>query len=290
MVARRAGRLLGAVPAPGLVVCGVVGLQSGAALATRLGAEVDPAGVVTLRLCIAAVMLCVIWPPGLHWDRRTLATSMAAGTLLAAHHLSYYEAIERIPLGPATTIEFLGPFVISLAGARRRIDVLWSLLAVVGVALLGKGHLAGDWTGIGFAAMSAGCWAGYILVSARLAGRMRDGRGLAAAVTFGALLSIPYGVVQAGAQLVEPRVLLLACAIAVLSSVLPYSCYLEALRRLSPRVFGTLTSLEPAVAALIGLLVLHQHLAVQQYAGSAAVGAASMGATQTNSEARGRST
>ncbi|MFJ9855858.1 EamA family transporter [Streptomyces sp. NPDC101150] len=260
---------------------GVVGLQSGAALATRLYPTVGTAGVVTLRLCIAALALVTLWRPGLRWDRRTLGVVLGAGTLLAVHHLSYYEAVDRIPLGAATTLEFLGPFAVALVGSRRPADLLWACLAAMGVVVLGDAGMSLDAVGIGCAVLAGCCWGAYILVAKRLAGRIPDGRGLALAVTWGALVSLPYGIAKAGAALLDPGAIALATAVAVLSSVLPYSFHFEALRRMPPRVFGVLTSLEPAVGAVIGLLILGQHLLPLQWLGVAAVAAAAIGATRT---------
>lgn len=273
------GRALGKAPAPGLVCGGIVGLQGGAALSVRLYPAVGPAGVVMLRLVIAAVILGALWRP--RWRRQprgTLGLVIAAGTLLAVHHLAYYEAVGRIPLGAATTLEFLGPFAIALATSRRPADLVWSLLAATGVLLLGEGGLPISLPGIGLAALAGTCWAGYILVSARLARRVSGGGGLALAVAWGALLSLPYGVARGGSRLLDPGVLSLAAAVAVLSSVLPYSCNLEALRRIPPRVFGILTSLEPAAGAVAGLLLLGQRLGPVQCLGIAAVATASIGA------------
>ncbi|AJC60548.1 hypothetical protein GZL_08000 [Streptomyces sp. 769] len=258
----------------------MVGLQCGAALTTRLYPTVGPAGVVTLRLCIAAVVLTALWRPGLRGDRGTLGIAAAAGTLLAVHHLGYYEAVDRLPLGAATTMEFLGPFAIALFGSRRAADLLWAGLAAAGVVLLSNSGIPLNAAGLAFASLAGCCWGGYLLVGKRLAGRVPDGRGLALAVTWGSLLSLPYGIAQAGTRLLDPGTLALATAVAILSSVLPYTFHLEALRRLPPRVFGILTSLEPAVGALIGLLLLGQHLATPQWAGVLAVALASIGATR----------
>ncbi|WP_329393176.1 EamA family transporter [Streptomyces lydicus] len=260
---------------------GVLGLQCGAALATRLYPAVGPAGVVTLRLCLAAVILTVLWRPGLRADRPTLGIAATAGTLLAVHHLSFYEAVDRVPLGAATTMEFLGPFALALFGSRRAADLLWACLAAAGVVLLSHSGIPLDAVGLGFATLAGCCWGGYILVGARLAALVPDGRGLALAVTWGALLSLPYGIARAGARLLDPGTLAPAVVVAVLSSVLPYTCHLEALRRLPPRVFGVLTSLEPAVGALVGLLLLGQHLAAPQWAGVLAVAVAAVGAVRT---------
>lgn len=273
------------MPAPGLVMGGVLGLQGGAALTTRLYPAVGPAGVVTLRLCIAAVVLVSLWRPRIRGDRATLGIAAAAGTLLALHHLAYYEAVDRLPLGAATTLEFLGPFAIALCGSRRVPDLLWACLAAAGVVLLSRSGTALDGAGVACAIVAGCCWGGYILVGKRLAERFPDGRGLAVAVTWAALLSLPYGITQAGTRLLAPGTLALAAAVAVLSSVLPYTFHLEALRRLPPRVFGVLTSLEPAVGALLGLLLLGQHLAATQWVGVGAVALASVGATRTGEPA-----
>ncbi|MFF1404364.1 DMT family transporter [Streptomyces sp. NPDC058294] len=274
--------VLGRVPAPGLVLGGVCGIQFGAAFAPRIYPQVGAAGVVFLRLLIAGVLLCAVWRP----RRRTLSavrgagwTVAGAGALLAAHHLAFYEAVRHLPLGAVATIEFLGPFVIALAGSRRPADLLPACVAAGGVLLLGGGGVPLAPAGLALAAVAACCWAGYILVSARMAQRVRGGQGLALAVLGAALLSAPCGVAQAGAALLDPHVLWVAAVVAVASSVLPYSLNLEALRRVPPRVFGVLTSLEPAAGALFGLLILGQRLAWAQWLGIAAVACASVTAT-----------
>ncbi|QTZ95727.1 EamA family transporter [Streptomyces auratus] len=268
---------LNTVPAPVLVLGGVLGLQGGAALTTGLYPLVGPAGVVALRLVLAAVLLVALWRPGWRWDSRTWSLALGAGTLIAVHHLSYYEAVARVPLGAATTMEFIGPFALALAGSRRPADLLWAALAATGVVLLSRSGVPMNGAGLLFGLLAGGCWGGYILVGKRLAAHLPDGRGLALAVSWGALLSLPYGILQAGTRLLDPGTLAIAFAVAVLSSVLPYSFQMAALRRLPPGVFGVLTSLEPAVGALIGLSFLGQHLAPQQWTGVAAVALASVG-------------
>ncbi|WEO93536.1 EamA family transporter [Streptomyces sp. FXJ1.172] len=274
--------VVGKIPAPGLVLGGVCGVQFGAALAPRVYPQVGAAGVVLLRLLIAGVLLCLVWRPrrgtsGSVRDAR--GTVLGAGALLAGHHLAFYAAVERIPLGAVATIEFLGPFVIALAGSRRVGDLLPACLAAGGVLLLGGGGVPLNPGGLALAFAAACCWAGYILVSARMARRISGGQGLALAVLWAALLSAPYGIAHAGSALLSPHVLGVAVVVAVASSVLPYSLNLEALRRIPPRVFGVLTSLEPAVGALFGLLILGQHLARPQWLGIATVACASVTAT-----------
>ncbi|MFJ7078956.1 EamA family transporter [Streptomyces sp. NPDC098781] len=275
--------LAGKVPAPALVLTGVCGLQFGAALAPRVYPQAGAAGVVFLRLLIAGVILCALWrprPASLTAVKGTWKKVLAAGALLAGHHIAFFEAVSHIPLGIVATIEFLGPFVIALAGSRRPLDLMPACLAAAGVFLLGNtGSSSLPVAGLVLAAAAASCWAGYILVSARMATRLSGGHGLAAAIAFAALLSAPYGIAHAGTGLLDPHVLWVATVVAVVSSVLPYSLNLEAMRRIPPRVFGVLTSLEPAAGALFGLLILGQHLNWPQWLGIAAVATASALAT-----------
>lgn len=282
-------RVIEKVPAPGLVLGGVCGIQFGAAFAPRVYPQAGAAGVVFLRLLIAGVLLCSLWRPrgeALRAVKGSWGTVLAAGGLLATHHLTFYEAVDHIPLGAVATIEFLGPFVIALAGSRRVTDLLPGCLAAGGVVLLSGGGVPLEPAGLALAAVAAGCWAGYILVSSRMARRLSGGQGLALAVSFAALLSAPYGIAQAGSALLDPHVLGVAAVVAIASSVLPYSCNLEALRRIPPRVFGVLTSLEPAAGALFGLLVLGQHLAWPQWLGIASVAVASAIATMARTGER----
>jgi inner membrane transporter RhtA len=274
--------VVGKVPAPGLVLGGVCGIQFGAAFAPQVYPQAGAAGVVFLRLLIAVVLLCLLWRPqrqALDSVKGAWGTVIGAGALLAAHHLAFYEAVKYIPLGAVATIEFLGPFVIALAGSRRVVDLLPACLAAGGVLLLSGGGVPLDMGGLVLAAVAACCWAGYILVSSRMARRLSGGQGLALAVLWAALLSAPYGIAHAGSALLDPHVLWVAAVVAVASSVLPYSLNLEALRRIPPRVFGVLTSLEPAAGALFGLLILGQRLAWPQWLGIATVACASVAAT-----------
>ncbi len=275
---------------PLLVLLGIVSVQFGAALARQTFPVAGPAGVVTLRLVFGAAILLAIWLPRVRvrgqeggwravWARRrALPPVLAYGAVLAAMNLSFYEALARIPIGPAVTIEFLGPLAVAIAGSRRLADGLWAALAATGVTLLaGGGHLR--LAGTLFALVAAACWAAYILLAAAVGGQTSGGLALAIALCWGSLLTLPFGVAGAGGALLRPGVLLVGLAVALLSSVVPYSLELEALRKLPPRVFGVLMSLEPAVAALAGLLVLGQRLAVVGWVAIGCVVVASTGAS-----------
>jgi inner membrane transporter RhtA len=257
-----------------LVVAAVTSLQFGAGLAVTLFDELGPGGAAFLRLSIAAVILVALWRPSLRGDLRLAA---AFGVTLGVMNLCIYEAMDRIPMGIAVTIEFWGPLAVAVAASRRPLDLVWVALAAAGIVLLadpGGGSL--DAAGVAFAFVAGGLWAGYIVLSARVGRVHPGGSGLAIAMIFGALATLPFGV---GADLLEPELLAIGLVIAVASSVIPYSFELEALRRLPARVFGVLMSLEPAVAALAGLIVLGQALGADEWVAIALVVVASAGAT-----------
>lgn len=251
------------VPPQVLLLCSIGSVQFGAAFANRLFAQAGPGGVVFLRLALSAVMMCAAIRPSLRKrSRRALISVVAFGLILGTMNWSFYEALARLPIGVAVTIEFIGPLGVAIAGSRRPLDALWVVLAGGGVVLLAlRGEQHGiSVLGVLLALVAAACWAGYILVSKWVGSEWEQLQGLAVALCIGTLVVIPAGVVQGGAALGRPAVLGGGVAVAVLSSVLPYSLELIALRRLPAATFGLLMSLEPAVAALAGVLVLGQAL------------------------------
>ncbi|WP_245782591.1 EamA family transporter [Actinokineospora terrae] len=273
-------RMVGAAPPTVQVLAAIVSVQVGAALAKQLFATTGTAGTVTLRLVLAAVVLVALWRPSLRANRRAIPVIVAYGVVLGVMNLCFYAALDRIPLGIAVTVEFLGPLAVALAGSRRWLDGLWALLAASGVVLLA--NTGGDVSVVGLLlALAAGaCWAGYILLSAALGSRTTDGSGLALAAVVSGLLVAPFGFAGAGTALLAPGVLLAGLGVALMSSVIPYSLELKALRSIPPRVFGVLMSLEPAVAAVAGLLVLGEQLRPPQWIAIVCVVAASAGATR----------
>ena len=266
--------------AVGLVLAAATSLQVGAAFAVTLFDDLGPAGAAFLRLGFAAVVLWAIWRPRVRAHAPAdLRTAAAFGLALGLMNWSIYEAMDRIPLGVAVTIEFAGPLAVAVIGSRRPLDGLWIALAAAGILLLadpGGGSI--DALGVVFALMAAVCWMAYIYLSKRTGAAFPGGSGLALAMAVGALVVLPAGVIQAEGALAEPGLLGSALVVALASSVLPYSLELEALRRLPAAVFGVLMSLEPAVAALAGFAVLGQDLGARELVAIAMVVVASAGA------------
>jgi inner membrane transporter RhtA len=265
-----------------LVFAAIATLQVGAAFAVTLFDELGPAGAALLRLGIAALALLAWWWPRLRGHARAdLAVIAVFGLALGTMNLAIYEAMDRIPIGVAVTIEFAGPLGLAVALSRRALDLLWVALAAAGILLLTNpfGASGLDAAGVGFALLAAAAWALYIPISARTGRLFPGGGGLALAMAFGALLVAPAGIAQGGERLLEPALLAAGAAVALASSVIPYSLELESLRRIPARVFGVLMSLEPAVAALAGFVVLGQALGALDLFAIALVVAAGAGVT-----------
>ncbi|WP_455351104.1 EamA family transporter [Streptomyces sp. SYSU K217416] len=266
-----------------LVVAAGVSVQFGAAIAVLLMPRAGAAGVVALRLAAAALVLLVVCRPKLRGHSRSdWGTVFAFGVAMAGMNGLFYQAVDRIPLGAAVTLEVLGPLALSVIVSRRLLNLLWAGLALAGVALLGAGGFGGlDPVGAAFALGAGVMWAAYIVFSARTGRRFPQADGLALAMVVAAVLSLPIGIADAGGKLLVPGTLALGLAVAVLSSVLPYTLELLALRRLPAPTFAVLMSLEPAIAASAGFLILHQALALIDALAIALVIAASMGAVRS---------
>ncbi|MEU9418881.1 EamA family transporter [Streptomyces sp. NPDC051000] len=269
-----------------LVVSAGVSVQFGAALAVMIMPRAGAAGVVTLRLAAAALVLLVLCRPKVRgYKRADWTTVLWFGVTMAGMNGLFYQAIDRIPLGPAVTLEVLGPLALSVVVSRRLVNVLWAGLALAGVVLL-AGHGGGGFGGLdplgaAFALGAGGMWAAYIVFSARTGRRFPQADGLALAMAVAAVLCLPLGIVEAGSDLLVPSTLALGLGVAVMSSVLPYTLELLALRKLPAPTFAILMSLEPAIAATAGFLVLHQALSALDALAIALVIAASMGAVRS---------
>jgi inner membrane transporter RhtA len=296
--------LWGAVPPSVLVVTGIFSVQLGAGLAARLFTQVPPAAVTGLRLWTSAVVMVAFGVRPLRnvvsglvrrraW--RDAAVAAGFGVTLAVMNFSIYQSFARIPLGIAVTVEFLGPLGVAVASSRRLLDAAWVGLAGTGVALLARGHLAASHTGsaghgatssgqvaagLAFALLAGLAWAAYILLSRATGQRIPGSTGLAIAMVVAAIVITPVGVAAGRAALLRPDVLLTGLAIGLLSSIVPYSLELEALRRIPARVFGIWMSLEPAAAALVGLVILGQALSVREWLAIGCVMVACAGAAR----------
>ena len=273
------------IPPTLLVLGAVTSVQFGGAFAKTIFDEIGPGGTVFLRVFFAALVLAALWRPALRGrkagDWRLIA---AYGFALVAMNLSFYEALDRIPLGIAVTFEFVGPLGVAIAGSRRALDLLWVMLAGAGIVLLSDFGTADlDGLGVALALLAGGFWAAYIILAARVGRRYPGGQGLALGMAVGVLMVAPVGLADAGGELFNAEVLAIGLAVAILSSAIPYTLELEALRRMPQGVFGVLMSLEPAAAAVAGFIVLGEDLASREIVAIALVVAASAGAARNAS-------
>jgi len=266
-----------------LVLVGIVSVQLGAAVAKGLFDELSPTTLVWLRLLTSTLVLLAWARPRLRGrSRADWYVVIGFGLSLGTMNWAIYQAFSRIPLGIAVTIEFIGPLSLALLGSRRVRDLVWVGLAAAGVVLLGAEPADLDPVGVAFALVAGAAWASYILLSARTGARWPGIDGLAIASLIGTIPLTPYVLGAHGDQLLSVRVLLIGLAVGLLSSVIPYTCELVALRTLKPSVFGILMSLEPAAAALAALLVLGEVLSALQVAALVCVVTAVAGATSTS--------
>lgn len=288
---------LGRVPAPVLLAGGIISVQVGAGFAARMFGTVSAAGLTGLRLWTASLVLAGLGArPAWRAVRAMIASRswrhaavvVGFGLTLGIMNFSIYQAFARIPLGIAVTIEFLGPLGVAITSSRRLIDLLWVALAGTGVALLGTSgvgeatglrvHGGSVVTGVVYALISAASWASYILLSRSTGKRFAGSSGLVIAMVIGAIVVTPAAAASAGAVLFRPAILAAGLGIGLLSSVIPYRLEMETLRRVPARVFGICMSLEPAVAALVGVILLSQALSATQWLAIGCVMAATAGA------------
>jgi inner membrane transporter RhtA len=273
------------VPPVPMVLAAALSVQFGAALGTTLFDTLGPGGASLLRQLFTAVVLLALWRPRVRSYRASeLRLAAAFGVALGLMNLCFYEALDRIPLGVCVTIEFIGPVAVAVAFSRRALDLVWVALAIAGIVLLADPFGAGavDPVGLAFILGAAVCWAVYIVLAQRATRVFHGSTGLALAAGVAWLMPLVPGLTETSAgELLAPAALAVGLAVALMSSVIPYSLELEALRRIPPRVFGILLSLEPAVAAVVGLVVLQESLGPWQWVAVLCVVGASVGATRT---------
>jgi len=270
------------VTAPLYALGAIASVQVGATVARHLFDVLGATGTVFLRVGFGAcIFLAIARPPWPGFESRQWRAIVLFGLVIAGMNLCFYQAIARIPLGIAVTIEFIGPLGVAIAGSRKALDFVWAIMAAAGVAMLSVGGANVTAVGALFALGAAAGWAAYIVLSQRV-GRLVPGPdGLALALTVGALALLPFGIAAGGSRLLDIRNLGVGLVVAVLSSAVPFSLEFAALRRLSSQVFGILMSLEPAVGAAAGYLFLAQRLLLSDLIAIALVMVASAGATRT---------
>ena len=270
------------VPPPVLVVAAVSSVQFGAAFAKSIFDEIGPGGTVFLRMLFAAAVLMLIWRPRVTGhSRREIGLILLFAASLAGMNATFYAALDRIPLGIAVTFEFVGPLGVALFGSRRRLDLVWVALAAAGILLLSDfGGTDLDGLGVALALIAGAFWGAYILLSARVGQAFPGGGGLALAMLVAVVPLAPFGIADGGGDLLVVWVLAVGFAVAMLSSAIPYTLELEALRRLPAGVFGVLMSLEPALAATAGFIVLGEDLVAREVVAILLVVAASAGAAR----------
>jgi inner membrane transporter RhtA len=274
------------IPPPLLVLASIASVQLGSAVARTLFDDLGAAGITLLRLGIAALVLGVVFRPRIReWSAAAWRAAALLGMVMAGMNLIFYLSLRTVPLGTAVTVEFMGPLLLALVQTRRLLDALWAVLAVAGVALLGlDSGGAAPLGGLALALIAGLCWAGYVVLSARLGSLVPGTSGLAVSLAVAALVVLPFGVRGAAAVVDRPAMLIGGTAVALLSSVLPYGLEINALRHIPTRVFGILMSMEPAAAAIAGLLVLHQRLGPREIAALVLVSLASLGVTMGHRE------
>ncbi len=279
---KRAGLPSISIPPTVLVLLSTFSAQLGSSFAKILFGQIGPGGTVLLRLGFGAlIMLTLSRPKFRGYRRQDYLTAVIFGVTFACMNSLFYAAIARIPLGIAVAIEFVGPLSVAVAQSRRAIDFLWIVLAIAGILLLTPfvGVSTLDLLGAIFALLAGVFWAIYILVNVRVGQAFQGGTGLTIALCVGAVIVLPYGIVSGGARLLKPSVLLMGLGVSLFSSVIIYLLELEALRKLPSRVFGVLMSIEPAIAALLGFIILHERLSMQDLLAIALVIVASLGSS-----------
>lgn len=267
-----------------MVLGSITSLQIGAAVATSLFDQVGSMGAVFMRSGFGALLLCILWRPSFRLPREQRRAVLYFGISLSLVTLAFYGAIARIPLGTAVTLEFVGPLGVALLNSRRRRDLVWALMAAVGIVLL-TGGISGDSLdapGIALALIAGFFWGSYIVIGTRLGGESTGGSLLGVSMVISALICLPLGLISGGATLLAPDVLAVGLVVGLLSAALPFSLEFEAMRHLPPNVFGVMMSLEPAVAAVVGFVALGQGVHAIQAVAIALVVSASAGALRSS--------
>ena len=268
----------------GSILGAIVSVQAGAALAKGLFPALGPVGTVGLRVVLSAIMLMAVFRPrlrALSWSQWRAV--IPYGLILATMNILFYLSLSRIPLGVAVTVEFIGPLAVAVLGSRRAVDIAWVVLAAAGIALITPWSGGGtDAFGVALALAAGVCWAGYILLGGRVSRIMPGGASVATGMLIASFIAVPGAIATGGFERLTLPLFVAGAGVALLSSAVPYTLEMIALKRLPARTFGILMSLEPAVAALLGVVVLHELLSFRQWLAVALIIAASTGSTLTS--------
>lgn len=272
------------IPPIPAVLFAIISVQSGAAIAKTLFPAIGAAGTASLRIGISAIILLAVYRPNLlkitpnQWK-----IVIPYGLSLGAMNLIFYLAIERIPIGLAVTLEFIGPLVVAVIGSKRLIDYLWVLLAAIGIVLIAPWSNNGiDLLGVLFALLAGALWAAYIVLGTKVSKIMKGGDAVATGMLFASILIVPFGILENGLTNLTPTFLYLGIALALLSSAIPFTLEMKALAQLPARTFSILMSLEPAAASIFAFIFLQEHLAFNEILAVVFVVIASVGSTITS--------
>ena len=272
------------IPPIPAVLFAIISVQSGAAIAKTLFPAIGAAGTASLRIGISAIILLAIYRPNLfkitpnQWK-----IVISYGLSLGAMNLIFYLAIERIPIGLAVTLEFIGPLLVAVIGSKRLIDYLWVLLATAGIVLIAPWSNNGiDLLGVLFALLAGAFWAAYIVLGTKVSKIMKGGDAVATGMLFASILIVPFGISENGLNNLTPTFLYLGIALALLSSAIPFTLEMKALGQLPARTFSILMSLEPAAASIFAFIFLQEYLTFNEILAVVFVVIASVGSTITS--------
>lgn len=271
------------------VILSIISVQCGAAIAKGLFPELGAAATASLRIGLSAVILLIAFRPNLFkLNSKQWKYVILYGLSLGAMNMVFYLAIERIPIGLGVTLEFVGPLVLAIFSSKKAIDFLWVLLAATGIALIAPWTRNNglDLVGVLLALLAGGFWAAYIILGGRISKIMKGGDAVAVGMLFATLLILPFGIFNGGLSLLTPKLLGLGTALALLSSAIPFTLEIKALKQLPARTFSILMSLEPAMASLAAFVFLQEYLSIKECLAVAFVVIASAGSAITAKRAK----
>ncbi|WP_394774078.1 EamA family transporter [Flavobacterium sp.] len=265
------------------VLLAIISVQCGAAIAKSLFPAIGAAGTASIRIGVSAIILLIAYRPNLKAiTREQWKIVVPYGLSLGAMNLIFYLAIERIPIGLAVTLEFIGPLLVAIVGSKRLVDYCWVLLAAIGIALIAPWTNARvNITGVAFALLAGALWAAYIVLGGKISKIMNGGEAVSTGMLFAALLILPFGFYENGLANLTPKLFGMGIALALLSSAIPFTLEMKALGQLPPRTFSILMSLEPAAASICAFIFLQEHLSFYEILAVVCVVIASAGSTLT---------